>query len=181
LEGPPRASWQNADKWWSDVAERLCSGRTSSHRDRLVTKVAREKHRQPSIHGAAITVDAQNDGSESGVFYLRRRPRGAWAGTRSDGRAGECLIRSVAGRQICLLSPPTDMQKLVNLQTGQRSDFFRMFRRKMAFFRAYRFRGCVTRWKKMAVPLPPALIYSRPALRIARVPRVGLGIDRSKR
>jgi len=140
---PAKAPCNMGTTCGTDVAQRLCSGRTSHFLQGAPgDEGAREATFSPHNPARLLyTVACAKDGSESGVFYFDGA-RGAPVQVNPLGmdEPGDWFDSFWSPDDKFVVIPAYGHATLVNLQTGQRSDFLRTCSpRKMPFFRASNF------------------------------------------
>jgi len=153
---PAKGSVQHADYMVEPTLRSACApdAHRIFYRDRLVTKVARGTTFSPRNPARLLyTVACANDGSESGVFYFDGA-RGAPVQVNPLGmdEPGDWFDSFWSPDDKFVVVPAYGHATLVNLQTGQRSDFLSdMFSTKDGLFSGVQFRGWSPDGKKLAV------------------------------
>jgi len=153
---PAKGSVQHADYMVEPTLRSACApdAHRIFYRDRLVTKVACETTFSPRNPARLLyTVACANDGSESGVFYFDGA-RGAPVQVNPLGmdEPGDWFDSFWSPDDKFVVVPAYGHATLVNLQTGQRSDFLSdMFSTKDGLFSGVQFRGWSPDGKKLAV------------------------------
>jgi hypothetical protein len=153
---PVKGSAQHGDYMVEPTLRSACAldAHRIFYRERLVTKVARETTFSPRNPARLLyTVACAKDGSESGVFYFDGA-RGVPVQVNPLGmdEPGEWLDSFWSPDDKFVVVPAYGHATLVNLQTGQRSDFLSdLFSAKDAFSSGVQFRGWSPDGKKLAV------------------------------
>jgi hypothetical protein len=156
--GPAKGSVQHGDYTVEPTLRSACG--PDAHRifykGRVVTKVARKITFSPRNPARLLyTVACAKDGSQSGVFYLDGA-RGAPVQANPLGmdEPGDWFDSYWSPDDKFVVVPAYGHETLVNLQTGQRSDFLSdLFPAKDALASGVQFRGWSPDGKKLAVVL----------------------------
>jgi hypothetical protein len=153
---PAKGSVQHADYMVEPTLRSACG--PDAHRifykGRVVTKVARKITFSPRNPARLLyTVACAKDGSESGVFYFDgTRGASVQANPLGMDEPGDWFDPFWSPDDKFVVVPAYGHATLVNLQTGQRSDFLsNLFSTKGAFSSDAQFRGWSPDGKKLAV------------------------------